>query len=243
MSACAKRPPCSTKLIHRRRRPRPQAQRRETTPRLRINSALLSRRPGPPLNSTGGAPPRIWTFFSRLSGGYFAAANLPGSLPRIRSVHEEALGHEVLLRVAPILTGPLAIALELPLQRGHDPVEGEAGCGRHVLDVDGGTIGNVKVHRAAQGQASLGTVIVEEGHASADGGGLDRLERRADEPAHAPPQHRISLQPLDVDLHGFPPRETPASDRARSARDSGTPPPREMRRCRERAGRGPCVRA
>ena len=89
--------------------------------------------------------------------------------------------------MAPILTGPLAIALQLPLQGSHDPVEGEPGRGGHVLDVNGGTIGDAKIHRAAQGQAALGTVIVEEGHASADGGGLDGLERRADEPAHAPP--------------------------------------------------------
>src|SRR2546422_10420874 len=75
----------------------------------------------------------------RLSGGEFSAANSPaGSLPSIRPVHEEPLGHEVLLRVAPILTGPLAIALQLPLQGSHDPVEGEPGRGGHVLDVNGG---------------------------------------------------------------------------------------------------------
>src|SRR5262249_11114920 len=48
------------------RRSRQHAQRGETTPRVRINLALVSRRPKPPLASNGEAAPCIWTLLSGL---------------------------------------------------------------------------------------------------------------------------------------------------------------------------------
>src|SRR5437667_10713692 len=73
MSACAKRPCPLDGAINRhaiiRRRPRPQVHVQKV--RLPCESTQPSSRDGqgpPPLNSKGGAPPRIWTFLSRLSG-------------------------------------------------------------------------------------------------------------------------------------------------------------------------------
>src|SRR5712691_5696163 len=70
MSACAKRPTCSTKLIHPPREDDGALDRTLNVERLRLacGSTQLSSRDGwkPPLISKGGAPPRIWTFLSRL---------------------------------------------------------------------------------------------------------------------------------------------------------------------------------
>ena len=44
---------------------------------MRIDSALVSRRPRPPLNSNGGAPPRIWTLLDGLDG-YLARSTEQG---------------------------------------------------------------------------------------------------------------------------------------------------------------------
>src|SRR5712692_10009574 len=68
----------------------------------------------------------------RLLGGDLPAANSPGRSPGIGALREQPLGHEVLLGVASVLAGTFTIALELPLEGGHDPVEGEAGRGGHA---------------------------------------------------------------------------------------------------------------
>src|SRR5216684_724062 len=69
----------------------------------------------------------------RLLGGDLPAANSPGRSPGIGALREQPLGHEVLLGVASVLAGTFTIALELPLEGGHDSVEGEARRGGHEL--------------------------------------------------------------------------------------------------------------